>query len=61
MNRTSPAAFASECRSPGLQATPNAGWETSSRLSATGAQNLVFLFYRPNYPNQQLKSPPAVR
>ncbi|MEG4143161.1 MULTISPECIES: hypothetical protein [unclassified Microcoleus] len=27
----------------------------------TGGQNLVFLFYRPNYPNQQLKSPPAVR
>ncbi|MEG3932275.1 MULTISPECIES: hypothetical protein [unclassified Microcoleus] len=44
-----------------MPATPNAGWETSSRLTATGGQNLVFLFDRPNYPNQQLKSPPAVR
>ncbi|MEG4072581.1 hypothetical protein QUA30_07785 [Microcoleus sp. Pol14C2] len=74
-----------------VPATPHAGWETSSRLTAagghtildfrlamayyvkvwssptiasffhTGGQNLVFLFYRPNYLNEQLKSPPAVR
>ncbi|MEG4500816.1 hypothetical protein QUB05_27195 [Microcoleus sp. F10-C6] len=44
-----------------MPATRNAGWETSSRLAAAAGHNLVFLFYRPNYPNQQLKSPPAVR
>jgi len=34
---------------------------TVASFFQTGAQNLVLLFYHANYPNQQLKSPPAVR
>ncbi|MEG3848558.1 hypothetical protein QT971_09195 [Microcoleus sp. herbarium19] len=45
----------------GQQRGDFAGSETSSRLAAAGTQNLIFIFYRLNYPEQPLKSPPAVR